>query len=153
MALNRVQMNTLAKHHSIAGIEKMSNKEIFKAIRAKVPEGTSLEEAHAALTKPKEAATVQKVEAKKDSEPVDVAANDVHVTGQSAQRVEVASPQIIMNVPAPTVNIGSREAPKWFEVAANVKDAALYMIVGAAVWQFASVKFPALMTVASAGAL
>ena len=41
---------------------------------------------------------------------------------------------IIMNVPAPQVNVKASVGPQWFDVVANVQNAILYMVLGAALF-------------------
>lgn len=69
----------------------------------------------------------------------------------SNHRVEVAAPSIVMNVPAPIVNVGHQEAPKWWQIVGLVKDAALYMVLGASMWALLGGKVIGKLVVASVG--
>lgn len=47
-------------------------------------------------------------------------------------------PNIVINVPVPTINMAHLVGPQWWNIVENVKDAALYMVVGAALYAVAS---------------
>lgn len=40
-------------------------------------------------------------------------------------------PQIAINVPIPQINVSAKVGPQWFDCVAHVKDAVLYMVLGA----------------------
>lgn len=47
-------------------------------------------------------------------------------------------PQIAINVPIPAVNVSAKIGPQWFDCVAHVKDALLFMVLGAALYAVAA---------------
>lgn len=81
-----------------------------------------------AKVEPKAEAVVAAVKSEAASVP-----QNVNFTSPG-HKVDVGSPVIHMNVPAPIVNVGHAEAPKWWNVAEGIHRAALHVVLGAAIW-------------------
>lgn len=136
----RAGWNDLAKSYGISGFATMSNKDLLRKLQSEVKTrapGKSVAEAVDTL---KGVATTTMtnsvaVTEKSTSEGTVVDGDVLPPTAtNNSHSVAVHSPHIHMNVPAPVVNISSREAPTWHEAVSTVWAIGLHMVLGAAMW-------------------
>lgn len=88
---------------------------------------------------------------KKEPEVIEGKAVEVKTPESKPSQVVASAPAVnssyygqpinmAINVPIPAVNLQNRPAPAWWEIAAEARNAALYMICGAALYALVTVK-------------
>ena len=134
----RKKLEEKARKLKVPNIDKLNNGELMSAIKDRSGEVVSGDDA-------KDVTPVKSDTGTKLIEGKATELRNVPVPAGSNTTVNAAAPSIVMNVPAPIVNVGTREAPQWFEIVAMVKDAVLWMTLGAAGWALIGARLAAKM--------